>query len=176
MAWPQQDTAKCPPLSAHVTKELEAARSGNRPLSIQLSMQFHMILAEMIGNEFVVRQLHELLGRTAMLVAFFEPESASSCGCEEHHRILHALAHRDLPGAARAMSTHLSLIETRLQPMRCETVEMDLDVVLAQEIKRYRSPKLLRLGKVRRAQPSKPPTGSRQPKGGDGPWQRLNYS
>jgi len=124
-------------LQAHVAWEFDVARSDNRPLSIRLSMVFHMMLAEMTDNEFVTRQLQELVSRTAMLVAYFEPETASFCGCEEHQTIVEALARRDLSGAARAMSTHLSLIETRLRPMRCEAVELDIDAVLAQEIKRF---------------------------------------
>ena len=125
-------------LEAHLRQEFEAAQKGNRPLSIKLSMTFHMILAEMMDNEFVMRQLQELVSRTTMLVAFFEPEAASSCGCEEHQKIVQALARRDVGAAAREMSTHLSLIETRLRPMRCEAVESDIDAALAQEIKRYR--------------------------------------
>jgi DNA-binding GntR family transcriptional regulator len=125
-------------LVSHLRQEFEAARKGNRPLSIKLSMIFHMILAEMTDNEFVMRQLQELVSRTAMLVVFFEPETSSSCGCEEHQKIVQALARRDVGAAAREMSTHLSLIETRLRPMRCEAVEADIDAALAQEIKRYR--------------------------------------
>jgi DNA-binding GntR family transcriptional regulator len=137
-------------LRAHVSREFDAARSDKRPLSIRLSMVFHMMLAEMTENEFVTRQLQELVSRTAMLVAYFEPETASSCGCEEHHTIVEALMRRDLPGAARAMSTHLSLIETRLRPMRCEVVEMGIDSVLAQEIKRFDSERALQPGNAAR--------------------------
>jgi DNA-binding GntR family transcriptional regulator len=114
--------------------EVAAAERGDRPAAIRLSGRFHMMLAEMTGNSYVVQQMRELVGRTAMLVAFFEPESASQCGCQEHADVFDALRRRDGAGASRAMAAHLSLIETRLKPLRSGPAAVDLDEVLAAEI------------------------------------------
>lgn len=103
-------------LKAHGRREHEALHAGNRALSIRLSGEFHVLLAEATGSPFVIRELQELVSRTSMLVAFFEPAAASECACEEHGEILHALTAGDAGRAIRAMHSHLSLIETRLTP------------------------------------------------------------
>jgi DNA-binding GntR family transcriptional regulator len=108
--------AQAQDLAQHGKRELEALRRDDRVMSIRLSGEFHVLLAEATGSPFVIRQLQELVSRTSMLVAFFEPAAASSCGCEEHGEISGALIAGDAARAIRAMHAHLSLIETRLTP------------------------------------------------------------
>lgn len=103
-------------LQAHAQREHAALEAGDRPLSIRLSGEFHMLLAGFTDSAFVVRELQELVSRTSMLVAFFEPAASSECACEEHEAILQALADGDAAAAVKAMHVHLSLIETRLRP------------------------------------------------------------
>jgi DNA-binding GntR family transcriptional regulator len=121
-------------LADYMKREEAAAVADDRPLSIQLSGGFHMLLAAMTGSDLIERQMQELVSRTAMLVAFYEPGSASTCGCEEHQSIATALTRRDGGAAARCMCTHLSLIETRLRPVRSEVAANDLETILGQEI------------------------------------------
>ena len=103
-------------LRAHSARERQALRQGDRAVSIRLSGEFHSLLAECAASPLVLRQLQELVSRTSMLVAFFEPATSSECACEEHQAILGALAQGDAGRAIKAMHTHLSLIETRLTP------------------------------------------------------------
>lgn len=103
-------------LAGHARREHAAMHAADRALSIRLSGEFHMLLADFAGSALVLRQVQELVSRTSMLVAFFEPASASSCACEEHGDILDALLRGDGARAMKAMHTHLSLIETRLIP------------------------------------------------------------
>ena len=114
-------------LRAHAAREHAALHAGDRAASIRLSGEFHQLLASFTDSPFVVRQLHELVSRTAMLVAFFEPAAASECACEEHEDILRALARGDVARAVKAMHVHLSLIETRLRPRAGEGVATDAD-------------------------------------------------
>lgn len=103
-------------LAAHGRQEKVALKRGDRALSIRLSGEFHVLLAECTGSPFVVRELQELVSRTSMLVAFFEAAAASECACEEHEEILVALSEGDAARASKAMHAHLSLIETRRTP------------------------------------------------------------
>ncbi len=103
-------------LRKHSELEAQALAAGDRARSIQLSGQFHQILAGFCNNAFVIRELQELISRTSMLVAFFEPDSASQCACDEHHEIVDAIQEGDMARASKMMHIHLSLIETRLQP------------------------------------------------------------
>ena len=109
-------TAQITALRQHSRLEAAALKRGDRAQSIRLSGEFHTLLAECAGSPFVLRQLQELVSRTSMLVAFFEPAASSECACEEHGEILAALIKADPGRAIKAMHTHLSLIETRLTP------------------------------------------------------------
>jgi DNA-binding GntR family transcriptional regulator len=121
-------------LAAHLAAEEAARDAGDRYSSVRLSAEFHTILGALTGNPMIVRPLQELVARTTMLVAYFEAESAVACGCEEHRAIVRALASRERSKAVRAMTTHLSLVETRLRPRVCEAVAAPLEEVLRREM------------------------------------------
>lgn len=121
-------------LEKHLAAEEAARDVGDRYTSVRLSAEFHTILGAATGNPMIVRQLHELVARTTMLVAFFEADNAVACGCEEHRAVFRALASRERSKAVRAMTTHLSLVETRLRPRVCEAVPAPLEEVLHREI------------------------------------------
>jgi DNA-binding GntR family transcriptional regulator len=103
-------------LQTHIDNEALALQADDRAESVRLSAAFHMVLAQSTGNTFIVQQMQELVSRTAMLVAVYEAASASQCACEDHRDIFTALIKGDGDGAAKAMRSHLSLIETRLRP------------------------------------------------------------
>ena len=113
---PTLGTEQAALLTAHIARESDALARGDRAESVRLSAEFHMILAQATGNVFVVQQMQELVSRTSMLVAVYESASTTQCACDEHRDIFSALIRGDDAGAAKAMRTHLSLIETRLRP------------------------------------------------------------
>lgn len=123
-------------LEAHIAAEDEALTRGDRFTSIRLSAEFHTVLGDLTGNPLIVRPLQELVARTVMLVAFFEPDASVACQCDEHRLVFRSLVARERAKAVRAMTTHLSLVETRLRPRACEAVALPLDAVLAEEIAR----------------------------------------
>ncbi len=124
-------------LRSHFACEEQAHRHSNRAESIRLSGAFHILLAEMTGNDFVMRQMQELVSRNSMLVALFEDDSAASCGIDEHEAILQALELHDPAGAASAMTAHLSLIETRLRPRTTGPRDSDLETIFTAAIDSY---------------------------------------
>ena len=125
-------------LRAHIAAEEAARDAADRFTSIRLSSEFHTILGELTGNPMIIRPLQELVARTQMLVAFFEPDASVACQCEEHRAVFRSLAGRERSKAVRAMTTHLSLVETRLRPRICDAVAAPLDTVLEEEIARHR--------------------------------------
>jgi DNA-binding GntR family transcriptional regulator len=118
-------------LKAHAVREHAALHAGDRAESIRLSGEFHQLLAGFTDSPFVVRQLQELVSRTSMLVAFFEPAASSECACEEHDEVLQALAQGDAARAVKAMHVHLSLIETRLRPRVTSVAAPDAEAEIA---------------------------------------------
>lgn len=117
-------------LERHMAAEAGALAAGDRVTSIWLSAEFHTILAELTGNAIVVGQMQELVARTMMLVARFEPDGSSACQCQEHRAIYRALLSGERSRVIRSMTTHLSLVETRLRPRSCEAVAEPLEAVL----------------------------------------------
>lgn len=134
------DRAQLQALRDHGRREHAALRAGDRALSITLSGEFHLLLAGFTGSDFVVRQLQELVSRTAMLVAFFEPAASSECACEEHEDIAQALERGDAARALKAMQTHLSLIETRLKPRPSLLEDVDAELEIANAWAALRDP------------------------------------
>lgn len=119
-------------LAAHERAEHDALHAGDRALSIRLSGEFHILLASFTSSPFVMRELQELVSRTSMLVAFFEPAASSECAFDEHEEITRALRSGDPGRAFKAMHVHLSLIETRLKPRPTAPA----DTPIEQEIQR----------------------------------------
>lgn len=124
-------------LRRHFASEEHAHHHVNRAESIRLSGAFHILLAEMTGNDFVMRQMQELVSRTSMLVALFEDDSATCCGIDEHESILLALESHDPARATHAMTGHLSLIETRLRPRVTGARDSDLETIFSAAIDSY---------------------------------------
>ncbi len=114
-------------LADHGRAEHDAMHAGDRALSIRLSGEFHILLASFTGSPFVMRELQELVSRTSMLVAFFEPATSSECAFEEHEDITRALRSGDPGRAFKAMHVHLSLIETRLKPRVAAPTAMQVE-------------------------------------------------
>lgn len=141
----------------HLRREEQAHARGDRAESIRLSGRFHTLLAEMSGNDFVRRHLQELVSRTAMLVAFFEAEAASDCGCDEHAAIVGALSRHDPAAALQAMVVHLSLVETRLQPLPLRAPGADVEVTLRAAIRDH--------GRGGKPVHGRTPLGDRRPAG-----------
>jgi DNA-binding GntR family transcriptional regulator len=123
-------------LDAHVAREQRALDARDHAESVRLSGRFHADLAAMTGNPLVLRTMHEMVSRTAMLVAYHEA-GGPECGCAEHRAILRAVGARDSAAAAHEMNLHLSLVETRLQAPPVRPSTGDLDAVIGEEIHRW---------------------------------------
>jgi DNA-binding GntR family transcriptional regulator len=125
-------------LRAHVDSEADALRRDDRATWQRLSAEFHYVLAAMTGNPIVERQARELVGRTIMLVTHYETSVGSACGCEEHRAIFRALAAGERAKAVKAMSQHLSLVETRLRPLIAAEEAPSVDDILIEEVAAWR--------------------------------------
>lgn len=136
-------TAQVETLRAHIEQENDALKRGDRETWLKLSAEFHFLLAAMTDNPVIIQQARELVGRTTMLVAFYENTAGAQCGCEEHRSIFRALAAGERAKASKAMSTHLAMIETRLRPLACVDAGPPLEEIIGAvmaEFERARTP------------------------------------
>ncbi len=108
------DAQQVKQLNAHVAAEQAAWRSNSREESVRLAGEFHLRLLEMTGNAELRPVLQQLISRSQLFVALYEPHSDSHCAPEEHHKIADALTRGDIHSAIDAMLQHLHEVQARV--------------------------------------------------------------
>lgn len=111
---PSITTAQLQHLRAHVLNEHLASQRARRDESIQLAGDFHVVLAGLLNNPDLSEMVRQLVSRTQMFVALFEPVRDAHCAAEEHGPIVDALAKGDTQCAVDIMMKHLSSVEQRV--------------------------------------------------------------
>jgi DNA-binding GntR family transcriptional regulator len=101
-------------LKAHLRAERAASRRSQRDESVRLAGDFHLLLADLLGNVELRDILQRLISRTQMFVALFEPAQASDCAPDEHELVVTALECRDASAAVAALINHMSQVEQRV--------------------------------------------------------------
>ena len=102
-------------LAQHIKREETALKQGDMAASIRLSGEFHLLAAQIAGNEVLARFLSELVSRTSLILAIHGRQGVSECGIEEHREILTAVRNRDADKAAKAMVRHLGDVVDRIE-------------------------------------------------------------
>jgi DNA-binding GntR family transcriptional regulator len=118
-------------LRRHVAAVREAHAAGDRRHLIRRSGEFHLLLAEIVGNRAIARFLRELVSRTSLIIALYEAPGESCCSFDDHAEIIEALVSRRAQLADQAMRAHLLRIEQRLRLNRSPERRVDLHEVLA---------------------------------------------
>jgi len=85
-----------------------------RRAEIKASGEFHLVLASVAGNAILQRFMEELIARSSLVIALYGRSGASSCGHDEHGRIVDALEARDAPLAQQLLLHHIDHIEADL--------------------------------------------------------------
>lgn len=101
-------------LRSHVAQEQQAAARGDVPAIIRLSGGFHLLLAEILGSDFLHATLRDLISRSSLITAVYRSEDRHNCGPDDHLSIIAALEARDTDRALSRMSRHLDQIEAEL--------------------------------------------------------------
>ena len=101
-------------LREHVASEKAALEQDDTAGSIQLLGDFHVRLAELMGNEVLAQILRELLTRSSLVTLMYQRAGAAAHSQQEHVEIVRALAARDGERAARLMADHLQHVEDSL--------------------------------------------------------------
>ena len=117
-------------LRALTAREHQAHTQGNRPTSVRLSGEFHVLLAELSGSAISTRMMRELTPLTCLAILTFEAPTHSACPDDEHVRLVDAIAAGDAAVAAVLMVDHLHHIEASLNLTRSEDAEVDLAAIL----------------------------------------------
>ncbi|SEF05339.1 transcriptional regulator, GntR family [Burkholderia sp. WP9] len=117
-------------LRAHVRSEEKALRAGALEDSVRLAGQFHVLLTELAGGTELLGLVGQLVAKTELYKALFDPSKGSTCSADEHTQIIDALESGDLAAALAAMREHLAELEERVvEQVRKSAAGEDLGTV-----------------------------------------------
>ncbi|MFN9727555.1 GntR family transcriptional regulator [Acidovorax sp.] len=122
--------ARLKALRAHVAREKAAVGSDDPNSRAELLGDFHVRMAELMGNEVLAQMLGDLISRCALITLMYQSASAATHSHQEHADIVAALAARDEDRAVLLMQAHLEHVEASLTFDRKRPVS-DLAVALA---------------------------------------------
>jgi DNA-binding GntR family transcriptional regulator len=126
----QVTPAKIKALKEHVNREKLAVQRSDVTVRIELLGDFHVRMAELIGNEVLAQILGQLISRCSLITRMYQSTHAAEHSHEEHGQIVLALAARDEDLAVKLMLTHLSHVEQSLT-FSPEKSDADHDAALA---------------------------------------------
>ena len=100
-------------LKAHIADEKAALKINDRGRAFELSGEFHVLLAELCGNDELAKLLRGLLTRSTMHFSLSAPQQLHNCaGPHDHGDIAEAILGGKAEKASKLMLAHLAgLIE-----------------------------------------------------------------
>lgn len=101
-------------LEAHVRSE-ENVKGKDGPVSIRLAGEFHILLAELTGNEVLARYVSEVVIRGSLIMSLYARNHSSDCAVDEHSQIIEAIRTGDERRAIEIMEHHLGAVAGRAE-------------------------------------------------------------
>jgi DNA-binding GntR family transcriptional regulator len=101
-------------LKDHVTEEKDAVSRGDVAGRTDLLGDFHVRMAELMGNQVLAQILGELISRCALITLMYQSSNAAEHSAEEHSEILKAIIDKDEALAVKLMDEHLRNVEEGL--------------------------------------------------------------
>lgn len=111
----QVTPAQIKALKAHVARERQAVASQDVSGRTELLGDFHVRIAELLGNDVLAQLLGELISRCALITLMYQSNTAAEHSSEEHTQIIQAMAAKDEARAVQLMTEHLQHVEQGLQ-------------------------------------------------------------
>ncbi len=101
-------------LKDHVAEEKAAVSRGDVAGRTDLLGDFHVRMAELMGNQVLAQILGELISRCALITLMYQSSNAAEHSAEEHLEILKAIIAKDENLAVKLMDEHLRNVEEGL--------------------------------------------------------------
>lgn len=103
-------------LRAHLRAESQAVRRTDVPGRTRLLADFHVLLAQQLGNQVLAELLADLLSRSSLISLMYQSTLSAEESSGGHREIVDALEARDGARAARLMEAHIGGVERGLAP------------------------------------------------------------
>jgi len=101
-------------LRQHVADERKAIATANAGERSVMLADFHVCLAECLGNRFLTSAMVDLSARTTLVSALYQSTAAAQESNEDHAQIVAALAKGDTAAAETLMRAHIDTLAARL--------------------------------------------------------------
>jgi DNA-binding GntR family transcriptional regulator len=101
-------------LREHVAREKAAIEKDDKPGRIKLLGDFHVRMAELMGNTVLAQTLGALISRSSLISLMYQRAGAATHSQQEHVEIIKALAAKDEARAVHLMDEHLLHVEQSL--------------------------------------------------------------
>lgn len=105
-------------LRDHLRRQRNAIDGDDVALRTHLLTDFHVRIAEILGNAVVTRMIRDLTLRTNLIAMLYQTGQEASHSCDEHEEVVRAVNTRDGETAARLMAEHLQSVENGLRDRR----------------------------------------------------------
>ncbi len=102
-------------LRGHLQQEHAAVRGDDVGTRSFLLGDFHVCLAECLGNSLLADTLRDFTARTTLIAMLYQSSHDAAQSCQEHVAIVDALERGDLAAAEALMADHLTHVQAGLQ-------------------------------------------------------------
>jgi DNA-binding GntR family transcriptional regulator len=102
-------------LRAHLKAEADAVKRTDVSGRTRLLADFHVVVAQMLGNEVLADMIGDLVSRSSLIALMYQSAHSAEHSYEEHVAIVDALEARDPRAAVKLMESHLHNVERNLQ-------------------------------------------------------------
>jgi len=114
-------------LRRHLQAEQAAVSKPDVSGRTRLLADFHVVLAQLLGNDVLAQLLTDLLTRSSLIALMYQSTHSAEASLAEHVAIVDAFDRRDVKAAVRLTIEHLEHVE---QNLRLNPHETDLAQVL----------------------------------------------
>ena len=101
-------------LRGHIADERAAIDSGDAATRTFLLADFHVCLADCLGNRLLTDVIRDLTARTTLVASLYQSTHDAQQSCDDHARIVAALAAGELETAQRLMAEHIGSVQESL--------------------------------------------------------------
>ena len=109
------DKAAVRQLKAHLQREKAALAGSDVGARSFLLGDFHVCLAECLGNSLLADTLRDFTARTTLIAMLYQSSHDAAQSCEDHVRIVDALEAGDIARAEALMSEHIGTVQSALR-------------------------------------------------------------
>jgi len=102
-------------LRTHLRDERQAVGRNDVSGRTRLLADFHVLLAQLLGNQVLAELIADLLSRSQLIALMYQSGHSAEHSQAEHVLIVDALDKRDGRAAARLMEQHISSVERNLR-------------------------------------------------------------